>query len=57
MLNVKINNLKDYALDHKYIVARIVDDELWFWGAWDDDQRAEEVARQLGNGLVITNEE
>ena len=57
MLNAKINNLKDYALDHKYIVARIVGDELWFWGAWDDDQRAEEVARQLGNGLVIANEE
>lgn len=55
MLNAKINNLKDYALNHKYIVARIVGDELWFWGAWDDMPKAEKVAHELGNAVVVAN--
>lgn len=55
MMNVHINNLKEYAKKHKYIVARRVDGELWFWGAWDDRNKANEVAIEIG-GEVVTNQ-
>ena len=48
-----INNLPAYALNYEYTVARVVNGELWFWGAWDDESRACEVARELGNGVVV----
>ena len=39
-----IMNLPDYADDHNYIVAKYVDGNLWFYGAYDTAQRALEVA-------------
>ena len=55
MMNVHINNLKEYAKEHKYIVAKVIDNELWFWGAWDDMLKAEKVAHELGNAVVVVN--
>ena len=52
---MKINNMPEYATHRKYIVARRVDGELWFWGAWDDRDRANEVALEIG-GITIRNE-
>lgn len=54
MMN-EINNLPIYAKGYNYIVARDVDGELWFWGAWDDRNKANEAALELGNGVVIEN--
>lgn len=50
-----INNLPAYANEYKYIVVRRVDGEFWFWGAWNDCNRANEVAIEIG-GEVVTNE-
>ena len=50
-----INNLPTYANEYKYIVARRVDEELWFWGAWNDRNKANEVALEIG-GEVVTNQ-
>ena len=50
-----INNVPDYASEYKYIVARRVDGELWFYGAWNDHERANEVALEIG-GEVIKND-
>ena len=50
-----INNLPAYANGCKYIVARRVDGELWFWGAWNDRNKANEVATEI-DGEVVTNE-
>ena len=34
---MKINNMPDYAWQHKYIVYRIADNgEKWFFGAYDE---------------------
>jgi len=55
MMNVHINNLKEYAKEYKYIVAKVIDNELWFWGAWDDLLKAEKVAHELGNAVVVAN--
>lgn len=46
-----INNLD---ADHeRFVVARLVDNQLWYWGSWDDGKEAERVARTFENGVVI----
>lgn len=50
-----INNLPAYANNYKYIVVREVDGELWFWGAWNDANKANEAALAI-DGEVVTNE-
>ncbi len=49
-----VKNLPDYPL-RKYVVARPFDGVLWFWGTWDDKDKAREVAREM-NGVVVTND-
>lgn len=49
-----INNMPAYASDFTYIVARLCENELWFWGAWDDEAVAYQVAAEIG-GLVVQN--
>ena len=50
-----INNLPTYATDYRYIVARRIDGELWFYGAWDDANTANKVALEIG-GETIDNQ-
>ena len=52
MLTVSIDNMPSYAKDYEYIVARLVDCELWFYGAYDSKDKAEEVAYEI-EGLVV----
>lgn len=47
----KVNNLD--AEHERYVVARLVDGELWYWGSWDDAEAAKIVAQQFDNGVVI----
>lgn len=49
---MKINNLPEYAKDCKYIVARFVDNEVWFWGAYEDLAKAYQSASEI-NGIVV----
>lgn len=56
MLNTIVKNLSSYAINYKYIVASDVDGELWFYGAWNDENKAYEVARDI-RGVVIKNPE
>ena len=48
-----INNLPKYANEYPYIVAREVDGELWFYGAYDNRNKANEIALNLGGVMVI----
>lgn len=43
----KIYNLPSIPPDFKYIVARRVDDKLWYYGAYKTRQKAKEVADEL----------
>lgn len=54
MLKLIINNLPDYATEYGYIVASVVDGNLWFYGAWNNADKAYEVARSI-DGAVIKN--
>lgn len=47
----EIKNIPDYASEYPYIVAHEIEGELWFWGAYDDRDRANEVAEKIG-GVV-----
>jgi hypothetical protein len=53
-MKVTVKNLPNYELKH-YIVARYDRQELWFYGTWDDRETAERVAKEIGNGLVVEN--
>lgn len=48
---VKVNNLP--SEHERYVVARLNDGELWFWGSWADKETAEKAANQFENGRVI----
>ena len=39
--------------EHPFMVARLVDTDLWYYGLYDTNERALEVASKLGNGLVM----
>ena len=39
-----IKNIAEYAKTKKYIVAREIDGEYWFFSAWDDANKANEQA-------------
>ena len=55
MTNCKVNNVPQYAHNYRYWVVRAVEGELWFWGAWNDENRANEVAAELLNGAIVVN--
>lgn len=51
----KVQNVPQYAIDDVetkdyVIVARYVDDELWFWGCYPE-RRAEQVVNYVG-GII-----
>lgn len=37
----------------RYIVARYSNGELWYWGSYEDESEAIEVADEFENGLVV----
>ena len=48
---VKLMNCPDDV--EKYIVVRLSNGELWFWGSYEDEAEAIEVADEFENGLVV----
>lgn len=54
-MSVKVNNVAKYAESKRYIVARSLDGELWFWGAWDDEEKAKQAAAEI-DGVVVSTE-
>lgn len=55
MAKVKVNNVPDYAKGSNYWVTRICDGEFWFYGAWDDLESADHIAKIIG-GIVVEND-
>lgn len=52
---MKINGLNKNSLNENsgWVVARYIDDELWFWGAYRTEERAQEVADEIG-GITVS---
>lgn len=58
-VNAEINNISDYAKGKTgYIVARRseADAGLWFYGLYETKECAQEVAIEIGNGIVFRKE-
>lgn len=51
---VEINNVSTNS-NGKYIVARVFNGELWYWGRWDNKETAYEVAAEIG-GVVCESD-
>lgn len=51
-VTVQVYNVPDYANDHDFMVAKYDAGRLWFYGAYDDENRALEVANEI-DGLEI----
>lgn len=52
---MRINNMPEYAFHKQYVVARVYNGELYFWGAWDTKEEAGNAADKIG-GVVIEND-
>ena len=50
----KVNNVPAYAANYNYIVARYdsKSDSLWFWGAFDNEAKAKDVAEEIGGQVI-----
>ena len=53
-MEYKINNEPEYARNYEFVVARNVDGEFWFYGAYSDGFKAEQAAIEMG-GLIFHN--
>lgn len=47
---VEVNNIPEETED--WVVARCVARELWYWGSYDNEAQAKEVAKLI-DGLVV----
>lgn len=54
MNEIRINNKPNYANEYEFIVAREVDGEYWFYGAYADGFKAEKVAMEI-DGIIFHN--
>lgn len=53
--NVKMNNSPLQA--ERFIVARLSNGELWYWGSFTNKPDAEKAAGQFENGIVVERKE
>ena len=47
---VTVHNVPEYAKG--YIVARVRDESLWFWGCWDNESDAKECATTVEETVI-----
>lgn len=52
-VKVCVKNCPDKELKTGYLVARLVDAVLWYYGIYETMDRAAEVAVELGNGVIL----
>lgn len=51
MLSVKVENFSN--TEGRFVVARAINGGLWYWGTFDTRDKAEKVASQFENGIVV----
>ena len=51
---VKVENVSQSSgYPNQFIVARLVDGELWYYGVYETEERANEVRSEFENGIVL----
>ena len=48
---MRINNVP--TTHKRFVVARIVDGECWYWGSWDNADDAQRIATELEGDCVV----
>lgn len=51
MLLATVKNITDNP--RKYVVAKVVDNELWYWSTWNDKAMAEQSAKECGDNAFV----
>ena len=51
MLVATVKNITDNP--RKYVVAKVVDNELWYWSTWNDKVMAEQSAIECGDNAFV----
>ena len=51
IMEVSVKNVP--TIHNRYVVARVGQGELWFWGSYDDLDRAREVAYMIPDGVIL----
>lgn len=52
-----VNNVSKSYLNSEYSVIRDVENEYWYYCSYDSLERAQEVSKTLGNGLVVKSKD
>lgn len=48
-----VNNLPGGRIENGFLVCRVVDGELWYYGLYDLKDRADKAVAEIGNGIVV----
>lgn len=48
----EVKNLPRYQME-RYVVVRLVNGQMWFWGTFAEKGKAEKCASELENGTVV----
>lgn len=54
--SVEVNNTSRSSYDNKFVVARLVNGELWFYGMYETEEEANRVRDEFPNGIVLRGE-
>lgn len=53
-LFVDVQNCNDVVYNYNYVVAMAVDGEMWYYGCYDSEERAIEVAKEVSGVVLLT---
>lgn len=57
LFNIEVNNVSQTSgYPGQFVVARLVDGKLWYYGSYESEERAEEVRREFENGIILRGE-
>lgn len=51
MLKAEVNNMPSNP--RKYVVAKVVNNQLWYWMSFDTEKGAEESADNAGDNAIV----
>lgn len=50
---LRVNNMPNTRIENGFLVCRVIDGELWYYGLYDLKDRADKAAAEIGNGIVV----
>lgn len=51
---VKINNVPEYAQNKSgFMVVKVISTEMWFYGIYEEEKEAQDIAEIIGDAIVL----